>query len=512
MSSQPAEPEKYSLDDMLERLQNKPSSETDDSGELVTRADGTQAIKVRKRKRRSTQPHKEAAKKASRMRAFQVSSVVLLLILLALTLGGLIVYANSSPYRKGVIAKFNTATGAKTEFQQLMVSPTGSVANQVRFQWPEGNQLKSLTLTGVRAQALMGGIMGSRWGVDEVSAASGTLVIGTPQGGEPLRFFPKQAGNPPVSIERLAVASLNLNLGDPSSPAVQLLKTEASFYPENVEGLPSVRLFRGEARVPNWPLFRVDRGLLEFRGSEISIVSLRLFHELDNTGNIELSGKFDPSDLRQEQSLDVKMNSFNLNGIAGSSLGHLVAGRIDSRDTGGPNQLTFSSAKPHGKLTISFASAPNTLPRLNNFSFLGKLSQITDNPWFLDPLFHDGCTGLLHRENGVVRISDLSLTSKNQLKVTGDLSLQPNDSLSGTLNIGLPEATVMGGRNPALPKVFAESHDGFRWVTLKISGTGSRPTDDFLERIQAAGGLSVTSDAPHAPQDMFERLTAPKDK
>ena len=29
---------------MLERLQNKPSSETDDSGELVTRADGTQAI------------------------------------------------------------------------------------------------------------------------------------------------------------------------------------------------------------------------------------------------------------------------------------------------------------------------------------------------------------------------------------------------------------------------------------------------------------------------------------
>ena len=42
MSSNPAEPEKYSLDEMLERLQSKPSAEPENSGELVTRADGSQ--------------------------------------------------------------------------------------------------------------------------------------------------------------------------------------------------------------------------------------------------------------------------------------------------------------------------------------------------------------------------------------------------------------------------------------------------------------------------------------
>ncbi len=510
MPSQPAEPEKYSLDDMLERLQNKPSSDAEDTGELVTRADGTQAIKVRKRKRRSKQPHKEQAKKTSRLRALQVSSAVILLILLVITLGGLIVYANSAPYRQGVISKFNIATGAKTDFRQLQVSPTGSNAAQVGFQWPEGNHLKSLVLNGVRAQALMGGIIGSRWGVDEISATKGDLVIGAQQGGEPLRFFPKAAGGPPVSVKRLAIGSLNVALGNPSSPAIQIQKAEASFYPENVEGVPSVRLFRGELRVPDWPLFRLDRALLEFRADEVEVVNLRLFHELDNTGNIELTGKFNPSDLRQEQSLEVKMNSFNLNGIAGTSLGHLIAGRIDSREGTDTNRLTFSAAKPAGQLTVAFSSVPSTLPRLNNFSFLGKLSQITDNPWFLDPLFHDGCTGILHRDKGIVRISELSITSKSQLKVTGDLSLQPDDKLSGTLSIGLPEATVAGGRNPVLPKVFAENRDGFRWITLKISGTGSRPVDNFSDLVEAAGGSSTT--APPEPKDMFDRLTAPKPK
>ncbi|RYD33152.1 MAG: hypothetical protein EOP87_11540, partial [Verrucomicrobiaceae bacterium] len=148
MSSQPDEPEKYSLDEMLERLQSKPSSTPEESGELVTRADGSQAIKVRKRKRRSTQPHKDAAKKASRMRAFQVSSAVILMILAGIMFGGLIIYANSSPYRKKIVSKFSNGTGANVRFQQLQNSPTGMTAAQAAMEWPEGNLLKSLTLQG----------------------------------------------------------------------------------------------------------------------------------------------------------------------------------------------------------------------------------------------------------------------------------------------------------------------------------------------------------------------------
>ena len=50
---QPSEPEKYSIDEMIDRLKNPPDEEPIEKGELVTRADGSQAIRVRKRKRRS---------------------------------------------------------------------------------------------------------------------------------------------------------------------------------------------------------------------------------------------------------------------------------------------------------------------------------------------------------------------------------------------------------------------------------------------------------------------------
>lgn len=495
---------------MLERLQNKPSSNPEDSGELVTRADGTQAIKVRKRKRRSTQPHKEAAKKASRLRAFQVSSAVILLILIGVMSGGLIIYANSVPYRKKILSRFNSGTGANVQFHQMQVSPTGTTANGAILEWPEGNLIKSLSLSRVRAHALMGGAIGSRWAVKEISADSGQLVIGSQQGGQPLRYFPKPTGASPVSVERLAILNLSVLFGKPESPSLQLIKTEGSFYPESNNGEPSARLFRGEMHVPGWPMFRVDRALMEFHQNEVELVSLRLSHELDNTGNIELSGKFNPSETATEQGVKVKMNSFNMNGIAGDRLGHLVAGRVDSREIPTiKNQLSFSASKPAGQLQVAFTSSPNTLPRLNNFSFLRKLSQLTDNPWFLDPLFHDGCTGVLHRENATVRISDLSLLSKSQLNVTGELSLDKDETLTGTLSVGLPESTVAGGRNPALAKVFKDSRDGFRWVTLKISGTGGTPLDNFTELTQAAGG-SVGE--PTQSKDLFENLTTPQSR
>lgn len=507
--SQPSEPENYSLDQMLERLQGKPTtSEEDDAGELVTRADGSQAIKVRKRKRRSKQPLKEAAKKASRMRAIQISCAVILLILLFLTIGSLLVYTNSSIYQDKIVSKFNQATGAKVKLEQMQVGPTGTNAYTAKFEWPDGNLLKSLQVNNIRAQALMGGAIGNSWRVNEVSASTGELQIGASVEDQPSRFFPETSGSSAVSINRLGIESFKATVGEPSSPFIQLLKSEASFYPESKQGHPTLRLFRGELHARNWPMFRIDRGMIEFRKNETEILSLRLFHETDNNGNIELSGKFNPHDLSTERSLLVKLNSFNLNGVIGNSLGHLVAGRVDSRSDVGTNRLEFSSSNPEGRLQVAFVSSPNTLPRLNNFSFLSKLSQVTDNPWYLDPLFHDGCSGILHRENGTVRITELSLTAKNQLQVTGELAVAKNDELSGTLHVGLPEAIVAGGRNPALAKMFKESRDGLLWVTVKISGTAGRPVDNFTELVQATSGLPAPT-APGQAQDLFETLTAP---
>lgn len=505
MSSPSADPEKYSLDEMLERLQGKSGDDSPDQGELVTRADGSQAVKVRKRKRRSTQPHKEAAKKNAKIRAIQVSAAVILLVLLVLTFGGIVLYTNSPPYRAAVVSKFNTATGGETELIQTSVSPLGFAASRVNVKWPEGNIFKSLSVQRIRGNSFIGGVLGGTWSAGEITANTGQLHLGLPVTGEKERFTAASRKSP-VSFERLGVSSADITIGQEANPALKFSKSEFSFYPTSKSGHPSVRLFKGEARIPEWPVFRLDRANLEFHENEVEISSLRLLHEFDNAGNIELSGTFNPHDLDKEQTLQVKMNGFNLSGIAGTSLGNLVSGRVDTRNASIPNALTFSSQNRSGKLSAAFASSQNTLPKLNNFPFLGILSRLTDNPWFLDPLFHDGCTGILHRDGGIARISDLSLVSRSQFKVTGDLSVQPNDVLSGVLDIGLPEALILNARNKSLEQIFTESRDGFKWTSLKISGTSGRPIDNFAELAASASKSAPAS--PDSP-DLFEQLTTP---
>lgn len=506
MSSNPAEPEKYTLDDMMDRLQSKPDASPEEAGELVTRADGSQAIKVRKRKRRSTQPHKEAAKRAVRMRAIQISSAVILLILLALTFGGLIIYANSSPFRQGVIDKVSGITGAKTKFHLFRVNPTASNITLADFQWPSGNVLKSLSLTDVQTKALLAGAVSKNLGFDEISAGSGKLLLGAVKEGEPA-VFSRREGPSGISFDRLGVAKLDTVIGDPAQPALQLLNAEASLYPENINGHPTVRLFKGDVKIPDWPAFRLDRSLLEFNGTDVQIVSLRLLHELDPQGTIEISGSIRPYEFQKEQFLAVKVDTFNLNGIAGPVLGNLIAGRIDTREAEGSNRIRFSTGStPASSLDLAFSASVNSPTRLNGFPFQAVLSQLFENRWLAEPMFEDESTGNLHRENGIVRLSNLSFATKTQMRLTGNLTLTPTDSLDGELQIGVPEAAVIASNNPRLRELFKDGREGYRWVNLKISGTGSRPVDNLAQLYESLGNAPASS----GPANSFENLTAPK--
>jgi len=106
MSTAPGEPEKYSIDEMMDRLKT-PASETSDDGELVTRADGSKAIRVRKRKRRSSQPHKEETHRNRKARIVQVSAALVLVFAAALAVGAAVIYSNSSPFGKAWNGKSN---------------------------------------------------------------------------------------------------------------------------------------------------------------------------------------------------------------------------------------------------------------------------------------------------------------------------------------------------------------------------------------------------------------------
>ena len=92
------DPENYSIDEMLDRLKSRNDSVSQDDGELVTRSDGTTAVKVRKRKRRTDQTKDKLKAHNQRIQLVQIAGFMIFLVALLFIGGGLILYSNSSVF------------------------------------------------------------------------------------------------------------------------------------------------------------------------------------------------------------------------------------------------------------------------------------------------------------------------------------------------------------------------------------------------------------------------------
>lgn len=503
-----SEPEKYSVDEMLERLKNRPTEEAIEDGELVTRADGSQAIKVRKRKRRTQQPHKEERKHHHRIRMVQVAVVLALLLAAIVGAGTAIVYANSAPFREQLLRNLAQSSGARAAVEQFRMSPTTANAEQVSLAWPDGNALGSLTLRKVRANISPLSFLGQALTGDEVTCGDASLNLRFPLAGKPMRDAPAPGGNLPVRFESYATSRAAMLLGDPAAPLVRLQDAEGSFYPVGPNGHAQLLLNRGDITISGWPKLRMDRSHIEFRGTDIDVVVMRLLHETDNRGVFELAGTISPHAAGRSSLLAIRLEAYPLSGIAGPELARLVAGRIDTTDSSKANLLTIIPGEnPDASLAIAFHNSLTSSFDLNGFPFLLGLARALRDPWFERPVFESDVSGVLRRAQGHVALSDLSMETKGRMAMRGSLTLNADHSLSGHLVVGLADAMIKSSKLATLDTLFESPKEGFRWLTLQIGGTASAPTDDFRQLVDNASRTKPRDPASATPT--FEDLTTP---
>lgn len=507
--SAPSEPEKYSIDEMMERLKSRPAEDPLQDGELVTRADGSQAIRVRKRKRRSHQPHKEAQKVGRRARMIQVSGALILLLLAIFASGAAIVYANSAPFREGLVRKIMESCGAKAEIQQFRMNPTSANAGGLILTWPAGNVLRNFTLRGIRAEISPPSFLGKMMVGEEVTASDGVLNLLLPQPDQPTREMSPPAGPLPVRFKHYAIQKFHLLIGDSTAPLIRMMNSEASFHPENAGGRAQLLLNRGEVTINGWPKLRMDRSHVEFRGGEVDVVGMRLHHDSDTRGAFELTGTISPYDPNRASTLSVELESYPTSGILGPEIGRLFAGRIDTVSSAKSNYLTFTPGPViDPSLAVKFRNTITDPMELNGFPFLFGLSRILEDDWFEHPSFESDADGMIRRTEGKISIGDLNFENKDRMALRGGITVSPNLQISGNLEVGIAVAIITASSNPRLDRMFGPPKDGFRWITLTVSGTAANPSDNFKELFQAASAGQQTAPASGIPS--FEDLTAPK--
>lgn len=513
MSPVPSEPEKYSIDEMMDRLKQS-TSENQTDGELVTRSDGSQAIRVRKRKRRSTQPEKNLATHSNRARIMQVSAALVLVFIAALIIGAAIIYANSSPFREGLAKKIAQTTGASVELEQFRMNPETANATKLSLQWPDGNVLKNLTLDILNAEIFPSSFLGKSFNGEEISVTVGTLSLQIPKPNQALWNAPVGDEASPIHFNRYRIPLFHLTLGEPTAPTISLSKSELSLNPENKNGHAQLSLYQGEVAIEGWPKLRLDRALVEFRGRQAEVIGLRLHHETDDRGSLEFSGTVSPYEPDHVSTLAVELESFQLSGLTGL-LGNHFVGRVDSTPTPKSNYFSFlPTTDPSPTLDIAFQTTPASQMEVQGFPFLFALAQKLDDPWFERPVFEADAGGNFHRENGIVTLRNLNFENKGRMALRGEISLAPDQSLSGKLQVGVAEAMIVSSKDARLKSMFGAAQNGFRWVTINIGGPAASPTDNFKDLFSAsiAPPPPTTSDQEPAGKEgsSFEELTRPK--
>ena len=220
--------EKYSIDDMLDRLRTRGEGSSDGEPQLVTRDDGSQAMRVRKRKRRSRQPHKEA--EAKQRKHSLVLAAVITVLVLALGLGALawVFHLNSKGYREELEAKISAWTGAEVKTMQFRATPVSLGAGRIELTWPEDQPAASLTLHGLQGDVKLSSYFGKELSGQHISAAhGGELVLraaspasddkaGLPEGSCPFNFSYRSK-------------KFNVRFGESQRAAMTLSGSEASY-------------------------------------------------------------------------------------------------------------------------------------------------------------------------------------------------------------------------------------------------------------------------------------------
>lgn len=523
-----SEPEKYSIDEMLERLKHRGDGE----GQLVTRADGTKALKVRKRKRRTDQPRDKLKAQNQRMQLIQIAGFIVFVVVLMLIGGVLILYSNSSAFRNGLVAKIENATGGETEISQFRMNPATASAAYLKMDWPESSPLDRLEVRTLQAEISPISFIGKVFQGQEIIGDNGILFLTAPVNEGGSSTGNDSGGKSLIRFDRFSVADMDVFFSGEERSDRMIENIEVSYLPTKNSKGGEIRLNRGLLKMKGWPALVLDRSYIQVRGEEVDIKSMRFQlppaegQEQQDKGSIVLSGMMKPREEGVTHELHVDLESFQISPLLGGGLGRFFRGKAVVNPDEGSNILSFTpGSKKDALLKLNLSQAIDSRISLTQFKFLGHLSIVLDDRWYELPSFDDEVRISMKRSGESVDMESIFFEQRARMLIKGNMAVaDAAGKISGSLKVGVPEIIVAASKDKRLDVLFSPVKDGYRWINIELSGTHDAPADDFKQQYQAVtlaksseGDAEPKLEAPKAPQapkenrvDSFDSLIKPE--
>ena len=513
MPANDPEPENYSIDDMMDRLRVRGGGSRDGEAKLVTREDGTQVYKMRKRKRRSVQPKKEKENRDRRMRVIQVVGAVGLVAGAGLVLLGSVIYLNTPGYHQKIEDRVRLWTGAEPKLSQLRVSPITVGAASAEFHWPETSVVKSLVVNGVRADLRLPSLAAGVWkGTEMVAGHGGTLVLRQPTGTP--ADTPAPGGDCPFQF-RYRSSQFNVVMGPVEKPAARLSNTEATFdVHESTATSGNLRFEGGILNAVGWGDFSLNFASLQFEPDGMRVGNVRLSPgQKSDGGEIEI---LNPDkallDLHGAKSdLAVRLHRVQLGSLLGPNFSGWLIAEVETPEGGEDGVLSFDADSPSMiSFRIPFRATASSFTYWKQLPMFGVLAKEVGENWYQNPNFDQEATGTVVRTGTSGGVDDLRFLARNRLTITGQIAADPQGTLDGSVEVGLPDALVNEASAP-LRAVFKRREAGYSWATVRLSGTGRQPQDDLQKQLDSAATTATpAAGGNQSLEDAFRELTTPE--
>ncbi len=455
------------------RQSQRVRAEDIEGGELVTRADGSQAIKVRKRKRRTHQPKKKSKKKSiGRGKIIFFSSLVVLLILSGIGFAFLLGYYNGSRFEKKVEDSITANTGAKAEITRMQMSLGKAKISKIELNWDnERFPIQRIEAKGLKANYGIFSFLGGGWLGSELQAATANVK---------LRLLDTEpdfslSGEPPVdySFESYLGQRVDVDFDGSRRWAVSEI---TAILEKNDDDESQIYVNNGTLLSPIGE-FAINNGILRFNEHSVDL-SLQV-KPLNKSGTIELKG-----DVGYKKGDKVTLKSTFKRVAMDGWIDRAAKRLFDGEITQGDGTVSFYIGE--NKDFEMSTKVTSNLIRISNFAFIDDLSLLLSDDYFISPRFTNGATALVRFTGEKTRVSDLNLVEKDQFKVQGYFELQKSGELTGEFKIGISMDTIPKAKEKLAHAVFTENDGIFIWTKVKLSGTASSPTDDLQARIEAA--------------------------
>ncbi len=515
------DPEKYTIEEMLDRLKSRDDSsgedDGEDDGELVTRKDGTQALKFRKRNRRTDQTRSKLKAQNQRMQLLQIAGFIIFIVLLLVSGGILILYLNSSSFHDNLITKIEKASGSEAKIQQFRMNPATASAARLEMNWPEAHALNRVEINTLRAKISPISFVGNVFQGEEIVAAKGNLFLMAPHSQDLSSVKAAKTGDSMIKFSRYSVTSLNVFFSEKMSSDLMIENVEASYLPIKNNKGGEIRLIQGLLKMKGWPSLALDRSYIQVSGRELDVKSMRFQipvtpnQMIQESGSIHLSGIISPMDEDVTHKLSVDLDSFQISHLLGSSLGQFFHGKVITNPDEVSNSFQFAPGSGQDALLkLNMSNALDSRIALSQFKFLGQLAIALDDRWYELPFFDDEVKLLMKRSSVMIDLEEIYLKQRSRMVVQGSISVKDvNGNISGMIKVGIPEIIIAASENRRLDVLFSPVRDGYRWINLEMGGNNVSPVDNFKEQYQAVLLTNISelkTDSKTDVIDTFDRL------